>query len=211
MKQQYKLNVTPRAQTGRSSSRRLRKANQVPAILYGKHTPPETLVIDGPEFTRLIKSVAGSAALIDYVRSHAPGFIFTTSLPPALAAGALAAIRHLKTSQAERDRHQERVARVKERLLAAGLPVMPSQSHIVPVLIGDAKRCKAMSDALLERHRKVQSEMLNRVTVDFGGASQFGMSVEELQADQRSRPDYSKYSAEDRDDERRSRCRSPPR
>src|SRR5207302_6163664 len=66
--------------------------------------------------------IAGSAALVDYVRSHAPGFIFTTSLPPALAAGALAAIRHLKTSQAERDRHQERVARVKERLLAAGLP-----------------------------------------------------------------------------------------
>jgi large subunit ribosomal protein L25 len=68
MKQQYKLNVTPRAQTGRSSSRRLRKANQVPAILYGKHTPPETLVIDGPEFTRLIKSVAGSAALIQIER-----------------------------------------------------------------------------------------------------------------------------------------------
>jgi len=85
---------------------------------------------------------------VDYVRSHAPGFIFTTSLPPALAAGALASIRHLKTSQSERDRHQERVARVKERLLAAGLPVMPSQSHIVPVLIGDARRCKAMSDAL---------------------------------------------------------------
>lgn len=72
MKQQYKLSIAPRAQTGRSSSRRLRKANQVPAILYGKHTKPETLVIDGPEFTRLIKAVAGSAALIELERKDKP-------------------------------------------------------------------------------------------------------------------------------------------
>src|SRR5207249_6570692 len=107
----------------------------------------------GKAFGTIGGYIASSAALVDFLRSHAPGFIFTTSLPPALAAGALAAIRHLKTSQAERDRHQERVARVKERLLAAGFPVKPSQSHIVPVPIGDARRCAAISDALLERHR----------------------------------------------------------
>src|SRR5207253_4366887 len=75
--------------------------------------------------------IAGSAALVDFIRSYAPGFIFTSSLPPALAAGALAAVRHLKESQAERQRHQERVAAVKRRLAEAGLPLMPSESHIV--------------------------------------------------------------------------------
>src|SRR5215470_13152136 len=97
--------------------------------------------------------VAGSAALVDFLRCHAPGFIFTTSLPPALAAGALASIRHLKTSQAERERHQERVATVKRRLTEVGLPVMPSPSHIVPVMVGDAAVCKAVCDELLQRHR----------------------------------------------------------
>ncbi len=72
-KQQFKLNVTPRANTGRSASRRLRKVNQIPAILYGKHTNPETLAVDGPEFTRLIKSIAGSASLIELQRKDAKG------------------------------------------------------------------------------------------------------------------------------------------
>jgi 5-aminolevulinate synthase len=97
--------------------------------------------------------IAGSASLVDFLRSFAPGFIFTTALPPAIAAGALASIRHLKRDAELRERHQERAATLKSRLRAAQLPVMPSPSHIVPVLVGGARLCKAASDALLERHR----------------------------------------------------------
>jgi 5-aminolevulinate synthase len=94
--------------------------------------------------------ITGSSEIVDAVRSYAPGFIFTTSLAPVIAAGALASIRHLKASQAERARHQERAARLKRLLAEAGLPVMKSESHIVPVLVGDPVICKQVTDALLE-------------------------------------------------------------
>jgi 5-aminolevulinate synthase len=111
--------------------------------------------------------ITGSAALIDAVRSYAPGFIFTTALPPAICAAATAAIRHLKTSQWERDRHQERVARVKSVLSAAALPVMMSDTHIVPVVVGDPQKCKAASDLLLSGYG-IYIQPINYPTVPKG-------------------------------------------
>jgi 5-aminolevulinate synthase len=95
--------------------------------------------------------IAARADLCDAIRSYAPGFIFTTSLAPAIAAGAVASIRHLKASSAERERHQERARTLKGRLREAGLPVMENPSHIVPLLVGDPVLCKRITDALLDR------------------------------------------------------------
>jgi len=96
--------------------------------------------------------ITASAALCDYVRSFASGFIFTTALPPALAAGATASIRHLKESQFERLRHQDRVRRVRKMLDARGIPHMDNPSHIVPVMVGNAAKCKWLSDLLLDNY-----------------------------------------------------------
>ena len=111
--------------------------------------------------------IAGSRVLIDAVRSYAPGFIFTTALPPAVCAAATAAIRHLKTSQWERDRHQNRAARTKAVLATAALPVMTSPTHIVPVYVGDTELCKEASDLLLSEHG-IYIQPINYPTVPKG-------------------------------------------
>ena len=111
--------------------------------------------------------IAGSAALIDAVRSYAPGFIFTTALPPPVCAAATAAIRHLKTSSFERERHQDRAARTKAVLAAAALPVMMNDTHIVPVFVGDPELCKQASDLLLTEHG-IYIQPINYPTVPKG-------------------------------------------
>ena len=111
--------------------------------------------------------IAASSALIDAVRSYAPGFIFTTALPPSVCAAATAAIRHLKSSSWERERHQDRAARTKAVLSAARLPVMLSPTHIVPVFVGDPERCKQASDLLLAEHG-VYIQPINYPTVPKG-------------------------------------------
>jgi 5-aminolevulinate synthase len=111
--------------------------------------------------------IAASTALCDWVRSYASGFIFTTALPPAVAAGACASVRHLKSSEMERARHQDRVSRVRWRLDMAGIPHMPNDSHIIPVMVGDPHKCKMISDWLMEHHG-IYVQPINYPTVPKG-------------------------------------------
>ena len=111
--------------------------------------------------------IAGSTALCDYVRSFASGFIFTTALPPAVAAGALASVRYLKGSSAERDRQKQQVARLRARLDAAGVPHYDNPSHIVPVIVGDPVLCKQICDLLLDGHG-IYLQPINYPTVPKG-------------------------------------------
>jgi 5-aminolevulinate synthase len=111
--------------------------------------------------------IAGSRDLCDAIRSFAPGFIFTSSLAPTLAAGALASIRHLKSSSVERERHQERAATLKARLKVKRLPVMDNPSHIVPVMVGCPVHCKAVTDTLLRRYG-IYVQPINYPTVSKG-------------------------------------------
>ncbi len=111
--------------------------------------------------------IAASRACCDAIRSFASGFIFTTSLAPAIAAGALASIRHLKVSSAEREKHQERAATLNRRLDEARMPVMKNPSHIVPILVGDPVHCKAVTDTLLDRYG-IYVQPINYPTVSRG-------------------------------------------
>jgi 5-aminolevulinate synthase len=111
--------------------------------------------------------IAASRTICDAIRSYAPGFIFTTSLAPAIVAGAVASIRHLKSSSVERERHQERARTLKRMLAAADLPVISGPSHIVPVLVADPVRCKALTDVLLDRYG-IYVQPINYPTVPRG-------------------------------------------
>ncbi|MFL5280404.1 MAG: 5-aminolevulinate synthase [Rhodopila sp.] len=111
--------------------------------------------------------IAGRRAVMDAVRSHAPGFIFTTALPPAVAAAATASIAHLKQSSAERAGQRAAVATTKAALRQAGLPVMATETHIVPVMVGEPELCKQASDLLLERHG-IYIQPINYPTVPRG-------------------------------------------
>jgi 5-aminolevulinate synthase len=111
--------------------------------------------------------IAAPAALVDAVRCYAPGFIFTTSLAPAVVAGAIASVRHLKTSSVEREAQQARARQLKEMLVERGLPVMVSASHIVPVMVGDPVLCKKVTDRLLDDHA-IYAQPINYPTVPKG-------------------------------------------
>jgi 5-aminolevulinate synthase len=111
--------------------------------------------------------IAGSNAMCDFIRSNGSGFIFSSSMPPAVAAAAIASIKHLKEHNELRECHQERAATLKRRLKEVGIPVMPSISHIVPVHVGDAALCKKASDDFLYKH-DIYVQPINFPTVDRG-------------------------------------------
>jgi 5-aminolevulinate synthase len=111
--------------------------------------------------------IAASNSIVDFVRSFASGFIFTTALPPAIAAGALASVQHLKGSSVERLAHQARVAKVRRRLEALGIPMMDNDSHIIPVMVGNAHHAKLISDRLLTEHG-IYVQPINYPTVPRG-------------------------------------------
>jgi 5-aminolevulinate synthase len=111
--------------------------------------------------------IAASSALCDFVRSFSSGFIFTTALPPALAAGACASVKHLKASSAERQAQQDRVATVRARLMAVGIPLLDNDSHIIPVMVGDPVHAKQISDWLLDEHG-IYVQPINYPTVPRG-------------------------------------------
>ena len=141
----------------------------------------------GKAFGSLGGYIAASAEICDAVRSYAPGFIFTTALPPAVCAATVAAIKHLKTSTWERERHQERAARVKAVLTAAGLPVMDSPTHIVPVMVGDPEKCKAASDRLLVRARHLHpADQLSDRAEGHRAAAHRAVAVSRRRADRRA-------------------------
>ncbi len=111
--------------------------------------------------------IAGSAAMCDFVRSYGDGFIFSTAIPPGVAAGALASVRYVRAHNDLRERHQERAATLKAKLTAAGIPVMPSVSHIVPVMVGDPVLCKQAGDDLMQRYA-IYVQPINYPTVPRG-------------------------------------------
>ncbi len=111
--------------------------------------------------------IAANSDIVDAIRSYALGFIFTTSLAPTIVAGAIASVRHLKVSQIERERQQERARTLKKRLREAGLPLLENPSHIVPVMVGDPVRCKELTDALMDRY-SIYVQPINYPTVPKG-------------------------------------------
>jgi 5-aminolevulinate synthase len=111
--------------------------------------------------------IAGAASLCDFIRSYGDGFIFSSSMPPAVAAGCLASVKYVRTHNELRQKHQERAATLKQRLKDAGIPVMPSETHIVPVMVNDPVLCKQASDELMFNHG-IYVQPINYPTVPRG-------------------------------------------